>query len=114
MEPDLAYGPENAIHRGLPARDLSVTELCDLYGVVAQDGLQVDRALPATRTGGTRGALATTAYESPNRTARESSQALLEARRRHPSLGRQEAADAGAEAPSELGPACTAPRCATS
>jgi len=64
VEPNVAYGPENAIHRTDYLREvLSVTELCELYGVSCKTGYKwIDRYLrqgpagPARHLGDSRGA----------------------------------------------------------
>lgn len=65
---------------------LSVTELCQLYGVSRKTGYKfIDRYLrqgPAGLEEGSR-----RPHESPNRTGEEIVAAILEARRRHPSWG---------------------------
>jgi transposase len=65
---------------------LSVTELCELYGVSRKTGYKfIDRYLrqgPAGLEERSR-----RPHESPNRTADEIVAAILEARRRHPSWG---------------------------
>ena len=65
---------------------LDVTELCDLYGISRKTGYKViDRYLrhgPAGLEDRSR-----RPHTSPNHTPHEVEQALLEARRRHPSWG---------------------------
>jgi putative transposase len=65
---------------------LSITELCDLYGISRKTAYKwIDRYLrqgPAGLEERTR-----RPHSSPNRTSEEITQALLEARRRHPSWG---------------------------
>lgn len=76
MEPDVTYGPENAIHR----------RLCDLYGISRKTAYKwIDRYLrqgPAVLEERSR-----RPQISPNRTADDVTQALLDARRSHPSWG---------------------------
>jgi putative transposase len=86
VEPDIAYGPEDTIIADYLRQVLSVTELCDLYGISRKTAYKwIDRYLrqgPAGLEERRR-----RPHSSPHRTADEITHALLEARRRHPSWG---------------------------
>src|SRR4030095_12676871 len=79
----------------------SLTELCALYGVARKTGYKwIDRYLhhgPAGVEERSR-----RPRHSPNQTSDEIVSAILAARRRHPNLGRQEAAGAVAQAPATM------------
>ena len=80
---------------------LSITELCALYGVARKTGYKwIDRYLrhgPAGLEEGSR-----RPRRSPNETPEEIVNAILAARRRHPTWGGQEAAGALAQAPAAM------------
>jgi transposase-like protein len=83
---------------------LSITELCALYGVSRKTGYKwIDRYLrqgPAGLEEQSR-----RPRRAPNETAEAIVAALLDARRRHPTLGRQETPRAAAQAVSAVEPA---------
>ena len=91
---------------------LSITELCAMYGISRKTGYKwIDRYLrqgPAGLEERSR-----RPRRSPNETSEEIVAAILEARRRHPTLGRQEAAGPAAQAPSAVGRCRAAPPRAT-
>lgn len=85
LESNIAYGPENSIYRYL--RDLlSVAELCELYGISRKTGYKwIDRYIhlgPAGLTEGSR-----RPQRSPNETAPEIVEAIIDARHHHPTWG---------------------------
>ena len=89
---------------------LSITELCALYGVSRKTGYKwIDRYLrhgPAGLEEQSR-----RPRRAPNQTAEAIVTALLEARRRHPTLGRQETPRAAAQAASAVEPAGRSTAC---
>ena len=106
MEGDITHGPENAVHRRSSSRHACRSPSCA-------------RSTASPARPGTSGSTVTCAHgpaglEERSRAARAARRmqtpeeivtALLDARRRHPTLGRQEAAGAAAQAPSALGAA---------
>src|SRR5437870_1098437 len=58
VEECITHGPENAVHRRLPARLAGDHRAVRALRHLSQDRLQVDRALPAPRAGRPGGALA--------------------------------------------------------
>src|SRR5947208_1242422 len=95
MEGGVSHGPANAVHRRSPSRRAVDYGAVRALRHLAQDGVQVDRPLPAARAGGLGGALA----ESDVRRDRERDPGGPAP---PPQLGRQEALGPVAEAPSSL------------
>src|SRR5437667_2957050 len=103
VEGGITHGPENAIHRRLSTRLAGHTRAVRTLGHIAQDRLQVDRALPSPRAGRPGGALAPAAplAESDGRGNRDGDPR----RSATPSgLGWQETPRAAAQAPSPVAP----------
>src|SRR5882762_5558301 len=112
VERVITHGPENAVHRRSPARRAVDHRLVRALWRLPENGLQVDRALPAARAGWFGRALPTALVLAAadvrgdrERDPRRPAPA--------PALGRQEAFGPAAPAPSPVGAARPLPRRAT-